>query len=252
MVQTMLRPQYYFGADPNAAAARQLAALFSPNAGLGVDRLGLDSLGFGLDNLAADALAADALMGVDPTPQNQMMAQQAHARLGQAIAAQNGAGALSPAMQQLQRKALVYAAGETPFSATSEASTQVKNEMLPIPPTLVPAHPVGGNAGLLNPALITIPVTPTRSMQINSVMFSSLDAATAGCVLWAVSILGVDQMNGPGGIPCSLLTEVRTQRVLKGGTAQAGQQILVTIGNTTLQDLVIRGTFEGPDLVRVT
>ena len=68
----------------------------------------------------------------------------------------------------------------------------------------------------------------------------------------ALSILGVDQMNGPGGVPCSLLTEVRTQRVLKGGTAQAGQQILITIGNTTATPLVIRGTMEGPDLVRVT
>jgi hypothetical protein len=89
-------------------------------------------------------------------------------------------------------------------------------------------------------------------MQINSIMFPSLDAATAGCVLMALSILGVDQMNGPGGVPCSLLTEVRTQRVLKGGTAQAGQQILITIGNTTATPLVIRGTMEGPDLVRVT
>lgn len=157
----------------------------------------------------------------------------------------------STSMQQLQRKALALAAGQTPFSATSEASTQVKNELLPITPTLIPAG-AGGNAGLLAPAAFTFAVTPTRSMQINSIMFPSLDAATAGCVLMALSILGVDQMNGPGGVPCSLLTEVRTQRVLKGGTAQAGQQILITIGNTTATPLVIRGTMEGPDLVRVT
>ena len=216
---------------------------------MGVDTIGLDA--FGLDALAADALAADALVGADPSPQNMQYRNQAHANLRAAAGGGNPAVA-SPAMQQLQRKALALAAGETPFSATSEASTQVKNELLPIPPTLVPAHPTGGNAGLLAPATIVIAVTPTRSMQINSIMFSSLDAATAACVLMAVSILGVDQMNGPGGIPCSLLTEVRTQRVLKGGTAQAGQQILLTIGNTSATAQVIRGTFEGPDLVRVT
>jgi len=250
----MLFPgQQYFGADPNAVAAQQLANLFAnPSMGFGTDRIGLDS--FGLDRLAADALAADALFGADPTPANAQYRQATQQRLGQAVQAMQGAGnpALASAqMQELQRKALVLAAGVTPFSATSEQSTQVKNELLPITPTLIPAG-AGGNAGLLAPAAFTFAVTPTRSMQINSIMFPSLDAATAGCVLMALSILGVDQMNGPGGVPCSLLTEVRTQRVLKGGTAQAGQQILITIGNTTATPLVIRGTMEGPDLVRVT
>jgi hypothetical protein len=239
----------YFGADPNQQAAQQLATLFgNPSMGFGYDRFGLDSIG--IDALAADALAADALFGLDPTPQNAQMRNQAQGRLQQAMG--GGGGALgSQAMQELQRKALAYAAGQTPFSATSEQSTQVKNELLPIVPTLIPAG-VGGNAGLLAPAAFTFAVTPTRSMQINSIMFPSLDIATANCVLMAVTILGVDQMNGPGGVPCSLLTEVRTQRVLKGGTAQAGQQILITIGNTSAVAQVIRGTFEGPDLVRIT
>jgi hypothetical protein len=245
----------YFGADPNALAAQQLATLFaSPGQrmGFGVDTIGLDS--FGLDALAADALAADALFGADPTPANAQYRAATQGKLRQAM--QVAQGGVNPAiasasMQDLQRKALALAAGQTPFSATSEASTQVKNELLPIPPTLIP-HGVGGNPGLLAPSTFTFAITPTRSMQINSIMFSSLDAATAGCVLMALSILGVDQMNGPGGVPCSLLTEVRTMRVLKGGTAQAGQQILITIGNTTATDLVIRGTLEGPDLVRVT
>jgi hypothetical protein len=189
------------------------------------------------------------LFGADPTPQNAQYRAQAHANLN---AAQGGNSALASAnMQQLQRRALAMAAGQVPFSATGEQSTQVKTELLPIVPTLIPAG-VGGNAGLLAPASFTFAITPTRSMQINSIMFPSLDAATAGCVLMGLSILGVDQMNGPGGVPCSLLTEVRTHRILKGGTAQAGQQILITIGNTTAVDLVIRGTLEGPDLVRVT
>lgn len=246
----MLYPRNYFGADPNQQAAAQLASLFAnPSMGFGYDRFGLDSIG--IDALAADALAADALFGQDPTPANAAYRAQAQAKLNQAMGG-GGNGALgSQAMQELQRKALAYAAGQTPFSATSEQSTQVKNELLPIVPTLIPAG-VGGNAGLLAPAAFTFAVTPTRSMQINSIMFSSLDIATANCVLMAVTILGVDQLNGPGGVPCSLLTEVRTQRVLKGGTAQAGQQILITIGNTSAVAQVIRGTFEGPDLVRVT
>lgn len=246
----MLYPRNYFGADPNQQAAQQLATLFAnPSMGFGYDRFGLDSIG--IDALAADALAADALFGADPTPQNAQYRAQAQAKLSQAMNG-GGSGALgSMAMQELQRKALAYAAGQTPFSATSEQSTQVKNELLPIVPTLIPAG-VGGNAGLLAPAAFTFAVTPTRSMQINSIMFPSLDIATANCVLMAVTILGVDQMNGPGGVPCSLLTEVRTQRVLKGGTAQAGQQILITIGNTSAVAQVIRGTFEGPDLVRIT
>lgn len=242
--------QQYFGADPNQVAAQQLATLFG-GPRMGVDTIGLDA--FGIERLAADALAADALFGADPTPANAAYANGTRQALAQAVAPtqmQNPAIA-SASMQQLQRKALALAAGQTPFSATSEASTQVKNELLPITPTQIPAG-AGGNAGLLAPAAFTFAVTPTRSMQINSIMFPSLDAATAGCVLMALSILGVDQMNGPGGVPCSLLTEVRTQRVLKGGTAQAGQQILITIGNTTATPLVIRGTMEGPDLVRVT
>jgi hypothetical protein len=249
MVQTML-PRNYFGVDPNQQAAQQLASLFGqPSMGFGYDRFGLDSIG--LDALAADALAADALFGADPTPQNAQYRGQAQARLSQAMNGAGGGALGSQSMQELQRKALAYAAGQTPFSATSEQSTQVKNELLPIVPTLIPAG-VGGNAGLLAPASFTFAVTPTRSMQINSIMFPSLDIATANCVLMAVTILGVDQMNGPGGVPCSLLTEVRTMRVLKGGTAQAGQQILITIGNTSAVAQVIRGTFEGPDLVRIT
>lgn len=246
-----MSPRNYFGADPNQLAAQQLATLFgNQSMGFGYDRFGLDSIG--LDALAADALAADALFGADPTPQNAMYRAQAQTKLAQATGNGGGGGALgSAAMQELQRKALAYAAGQTPFSATGEQSTQVKNELLPIVPTLIPAG-VGGNAGLLAPASFTFAVTPTRSMQINSIMFPSLDIATANCVLMACSILGVDQMNGPGGVPCSLLTEVRTMRVLKGGTAQAGQQILITIGNTSAVAQVIRGTFEGPDLVRIT
>jgi len=237
--------QNYYGVDPNAVAAQQLANLFANS--MGTDRFGLDQIG--ADSLAADALAADMLFGADPTPQNAQYRAQAHANLN---AAQGGNPALASAnMQQLQRRALAMAAGQVPFSATGEQSTQVKTELLPIVPTLIPAG-VGGNAGLLAPASFTFAITPTRSMQINSIMFPSLDAATAGCVLMGLSILGVDQMNGPGGVPCSLLTEVRTHRILKGGTAQAGQQILITIGNTTAVDLVIRGTLEGPDLVRVT
>lgn len=252
MVQTMqYPPRNYFGADPNQQAAQQLASLFGqPSMGFGYDRFGLDSIG--IDALAADALAADALFGADPTPQNAQYRGQAQARLSAAMNGAGGGGALgSQAMQELQRKALAYAAGQTPFSATSEQSTQVKNELLPIVPTLIPAG-VGGNAGLLAPASFTFAVTPTRSMQINSIMFPSLDIATANCVLMGMTILGVDQMNGPGGVPCSLLTEVRTMRVLKGGTAQAGQQILITIGNTSAVAQVIRGTLEGPDLVRIT
>ena len=251
MVKTMpLYPRNYFGAD-NQQAARQLATLFAGQPSLGYDRFGLDSIG--LDALAADALAADALFGADPTPANAQYAQQAQGKLAMAMnGAGGGGGALgSMAMQELQRKALAFAAGQTPFSATSEQSTQVKNELLPIIPTQIPAG-VGGAAGLLAPAAFTFAVTPTRSMQINSIMFPSLDIGTANCVLMGLTILGVDQLNGAGGIPCSLLTEVRTQRVLKGGTAQAGQQILITIGNTSAVPQVIRGALEGPDLVRVT
>jgi hypothetical protein len=253
----------YFGADPNALAAQQLATLFAgaghPRMGFGVDTIGLDSFGGGgIERLAADALAADALFGADPTPQNAMIANGTKQRLAQAMQQapqmQMNPAIASQSMQELQRKALAFAAGQTPFSATSEQSTQVKNELLPIPPTTIPGNPQGGtNSGLLAPSTLSFAVTPTRSMQINSIMFSSLDPETAACVLMAISILGVDQLNGPGGIPCSLLTEVRTQRVLKGGTAQAGQQILITIGNAkSVAPVVIRGTLEGPDLVRVT
>lgn len=142
-------------------------------------------------------------------------------------------------------------AGKIPFSATSEANTQVKREGLPIQPTLIAAG-AGGNAGLLAPASFTFAVRPTRSQQINRIAFPSGDPATAACVLMSVQILGVEQLNGPGGIPCGLYSEVMTEPNLKGATAQAGQDILITIGNTSALAQVIRGALFGPDLVRMT
>jgi hypothetical protein len=147
----------------------------------------------------------------------------------------------SAAMQHMQRQAIARAAGKTPFSTTGEDTSSVKTEILPIPPTAIGAG-----------AAITIPVRPIRSMQINSIIFPSLLAATAVCRLTSVQILGLEQLNGPGGVHCSGLTEVRTARVLKGSTAQAGQDILVQITNTSALAQTIEGWFEGPDIVRVT
>lgn len=234
----------YFGADPNVNY--QLAALLA-NAGNNRNYFGIDA--FGADALEADAQAAEMMFSADPTPENAANAGAKRAVANQAKAVgggqQNMAAMVAAAAQQnLQQQALARAAGKVGFSVTGEDNTAVKTEILPIPATLIAPQ-----------AQVTIPVRPTRSMQINSIIFPSLLAATAVCRLTSIQILGLEQLNGPGGVHCSGLTEVRTARVLKGSTAQAGQDILVSIMNTNPvggNAVTIEGWFEGPDLVRVS
>jgi hypothetical protein len=230
----------YFGDD----TTDQLATILASQGALGLDYFGADDFGQDDAALEADVLAADMLFEADPTPANAAARLQTRRRLATRRRTQPMAASAmvkSAAMQQLQRQGAARAAGKIPFSTTGEDTTAVKTEMLPIPPTLIAA-------GLT----VTIPVRPIRSMQINSVVFPSLLTATAVCRLTSVQILGLEQLNGPGGIHCSGLTEVRTARVLKGSTAQAGQDILVQINNTSAGAVTIEGWFEGPDLVRVT
>lgn len=229
----------YFGND----AEQQLATILASQ-GLASDYIGLDD--FGEDEaLEADVIAADMMFEADPSPANAQAAGLARARATiskrrRAMVPQRGA-VQNAAIQHMQRQAIARAAGKTPFSTTGEDTSSVKTEILPIPPTAIG---IG--------AAITIPVRPIRSMQINSIIFPSLLAATAVCRLTSVQILGLEQLNGPGGVHCSGLTEVRTARVLKGSTAQAGQDILVQITNTSALAQTIEGWFEGPDIVRVT
>ncbi len=238
----------YFGDD----AEMQLATLLA-NPALSADMLGLDDFsGDSEDAMMADVIAADMMFGADPTPANARASAMAKTRLAQSRRARGGGQMVpqqavqSAAMQNLQRQVLARQAGKRPFQTTGEDSTAVKTEILPIPPTLLHAGQT-----------LTIAVRPTRSMQINSIIFPSLLAATAVCRVTSISILGLEQLNGVGGVHCSGLTEVRTSRVLKGSTAQAGQDINITIVNTNvgvapIGDATIEGWFEGPDLVRVT
>lgn len=224
----------YFGND----AEQQLATILASQ-GLAADYYGLDD--FGEDAaLEADVIAADMMFEADPTPANAQAAALAKMKAARARRAK-AAPIQRAAMGNLQRQALARAAGKMPFSTTGEDTSQVKTEILPIPPTVIAAA-----------TTVTIPVRPIRSMQINSVIFPSLLAATAVCRLTSVQILGLEQLNGPGGVHCSGLSEVRTSRVLKGSTAQAGQDILVQIANTSAGAVTIEGWFEGPDIVRVT
>ncbi len=231
----------FFGADDTTD---QLATILASQGAMGLDYFGADDFGQDDAALEADVLAADMLFEADPTPQNAAARVMTRRKLASRKMTRPAAAAnivKSAAMQQLQRQAAARAAGKIPFSTTGEDTTAVKTEMLPIPPTVVAAG-----------TTVTIPVRPIRSMQINSIVFPSLLTATSVCRLTSVQILGLEQLNGPGGIHCSGLTEVRTARVLKGSTAQAGQDILVQINNTSAVAQTIEGWFEGPDLVRVT
>lgn len=229
------------GADALAADSpeEQLAQVF------GVDTLGAAGHGRGwnfqgrLEALMADALAADMMFGAaDPRARQAKGRAMRFMRQGRQ---RYGGGRPSPQMQNLQRMALAHQAGKAVFQTTGEQNTSVKAEMLPIPRTVVPAN-----------SQTTIAVRPIRSQQINTIRFPSDRASTAVCRVEDISILGQSQLNGPGGIACSGLTEVRTAPILKGSTAQAGQDILVTISNTSGANQTIEGWFEGPDLVRVT
>jgi hypothetical protein len=246
-----------FGLDQLGAgesdAENQLAEIF------GTDMIGLDeppdqgAYGMGADGrhgrgwhvegtlnaLMADALAADMMFGA-ASPK----ARTARRRYGAALQRFRNPRqrpAVSPQMQMLQRMAMARQAGKMTFSSTGEQNTNIKAEILPIPRTIIPLN-----------SQATIAVRPIRSMQINTVRFPSDRAATAVCRVEDISILGLSQLNGPGGVACSGLTEVRTAPILKGATAQAGQDILVTISNTSAANQTIEGWFEGPDLVRTT
>jgi hypothetical protein len=228
----------YFGVDVlglddfgDDDAANQLAQVFGLDPAPRQQQRGWHVEG-NLQALMADALAADMMFGAD--------SPQAIATKGAVVNAMRQRGP-SPQMQMLQKAALAHSAGKGTFTSTGEANTSIKAEMLPIPRTVVPLN-----------SQTTIAVRPIRSMQINTVRFPSDRAATAACRVEDISILGTSQLNGPGGIACSGLTEVRTAPILKGSTAQAGQDILVTISNTTGVNQTIEGWFEGPDLVRVT
>lgn len=230
----------YFGND----AENQLAAILSNPAMSSDYYFGLDDFS-GDQALEADAMAADMLFQADPTPANAQVAAQAKTRLvrnrAQKMAA-GGAGAVqNAAMANMRNQALARAAGKVPFAVAGEDTTAVKTEILPIPPTVLAANETR-----------TIAVRPTRSMQINSVIFPSLLASTAVCRINSIQILGLEQLNGSGGVHCSGLTEVRTSRVMKGSTAQAGQDVLINVTNTSAGQVTFEGWFEGPDLVRVT
>ncbi len=241
----------YFGQDTQ----QQLASIFS---GLGLDDFGRAMFG-GVDTIASDqelkslgaeVLAADYLYGADaPQTQAAKAALVTRAATRVAPAARPALPAANPQMAELQKMAMARMAGKTTFDTTGEQNSQIKHERLPIQPTAIP-----GSAGatVLNPTATQFNVRPTRSMQINRVAFPSIDAATAACVLISVQILGIEQLNGPGGIPCALMTEVETAPNLKGSTAQAGQDISLIIGNTTAVTQNIRGAFSGPDIVRST
>lgn len=237
----------YFGQDPN----QQLATLLA-NPALASDYyFGLDDFS-GDDQLEANSMAADMMFAADPTPQNAQIAAQAKTalvrtraqRMAGPAAGGNLAAVQSAAMQNLQRQALARSAGKVPFAVAGEDTTAVKTEILPIPVT----H--------LNPGqTLTIAVRPIRSMQVNSIIFPSLLPGTAVCRVNSIQILGLEQLNGSGGVHCSGLTEVRTARIMKGSTAQAGQDVTLSITNTdllTVAGVDIEGWFEGPDLVRVT
>lgn len=234
----------YFGASALAQdPAQQLAQIFGVDV-LGADanlaalarprgwELNLNTHGT-LQALMADALAADMMFGADDPRSVEAKKRVVHAmhRSGP-----------SPQMQELMRMAAAHQAGKMTFSTTGEDNTSVKAEMLPIVDT----------AGITAGSQKTIAVRPIRSMQINCIRFPSNRTATATCRVEDISILGTSQLNGPGGIACAGLTEVRTAPILKGSTAQAGQDILVTISNPSGVTQYIEGWFEGPDLVRVT
>jgi hypothetical protein len=237
----------YFGQD----TASQLASIFS---GMGLDDFGRQM--FGVDTIAndqelralgAEVLAADYLYGADAPQTQAAKATLVKRAATRAAPARQLPGASN--MPALQAMALAHAAGKTTFDTTSESNSTIKHERLPVQPTTIPGS-VG--ATLLAPTATQFNVRPTRSMQINRIAFPSIDAATAACVLISVQILGIEQLNGPGGIPCALMTEVETAPNLKGSTAQAGQDIALIIGNTTATDQIIRGAFSGPDIVRST
>ena len=193
--------------------------------------LGLDSgLGAGEDALA-QLLSGDVTeqlaelgLGIDDIV-GAVLKKSAH----KAMPAGNTAAAL-------QNLALLKAAGQR--GVTSKQADNLKYELLPIPLTQL----VAGAGG-------AIAVRPIRSMRMDRMEFPSSNVDHQFIQLNSVQILGIEQLNGTGGILLSQLSEQRTEPILRGTTAQAGQDIILQFANLdTVNARSYRGTFAGPSI----
>lgn len=136
----------------------------------------------------------------------------------------------------LSKLAMLKAAGQR--GVVSKGADSLKWELLPIPLTT-----------LLAGATQQLTVSPIRSQRLDQIEFPSSNVDHAFISIVSIQILGVEQLNGTGGVRLSQLSELRTNNILRGSTAQRSDNIIMTFVNTdTVNARTLFGTIGGPTL----
>lgn len=196
--------------------------------------VGLDEI-LGNAAMGADAeqALAELLSGDDALDQLASLGLGIDDILG-AVAAR--APAKSAGKVGLQNLALLKAAGQR--AAVQTTADNLKYESLPIPLQNIPA------SGTVN-----VPVQPIRSMRLDRVRFPSSNVDHQFVQLTSLQILGIEQLNGAGGILLSELSELCTDPGIRGNTMQAGQNVILIFQNLdTVNARTCRGTMSGPSI----
>lgn len=139
----------------------------------------------------------------------------------------------------LAQLAALKAAGQR--GVQQKGPEALKWELLPIPLTTIVAG-----------ATASIQVSPIRSQRLDQLEFPSSNVDHAWINIISIQILGVEQLNGTGGVRLSQLSESRANNILRGSTAQRSDNIIMVFQNMdTVNARTFYGTIGGPT-IRVT
>lgn len=121
-------------------------------------------------------------------------------------------------VSKLKKLAALKNAGQR--GIVQRGPTDMKWELLPIPLGTIAA---GGT--------VTITVTPIRSQRLDKLRFPSSNVDHSFITLLGIQIMGVEQLNGAGGIRLSELSEMATDSILRGSTVQRADNLFLTLRN---------------------
>lgn len=109
--------------------------------------------------------------------------------------------------------------------------SDMKWELLPIP-----------RATLAAGTTVQVAITPIRSQRLDKLRFPSSNPDHQFITLLGIEIMGVQQLNGNGGVCLSELSEMATDSILRGSTVQRADNLFITLRN---DDVVNARTYYG-------
>lgn len=196
----------------------------------------------GVDEIIGEAINELTGVGAEESPEQTlaMMLQGDAIGIDDILGAVARKAASRGASGTLQKLAQLKAAGQRGVQRNQDPSG-LKWELLPIPLQTLAAG-----------TTVTVNVSPTRSQRLDQIEFPSSNVDHQFIALISVTILGVEQLNGAGGVLLSQLSELRTNNILRGSTAQRSDNIQMIFQNLdTVNARTCRGTIGGPTLREV-